>query len=69
MKGRRDPYILSTKCAMQWRREEGVKIYSRDGKTVRKCFTPDSLRQDLEDSLRRFRTDIYRHLFHPSPAG
>jgi len=35
----------------------GVKMYSRDGKDVYKCFDPDSLRNDLECSLRRLKTD------------
>lgn len=57
LRDRRSRCILSTKCTMQWRNDEGVKMYSRDGQTVYKNFSPASLRADLEDSLRRLNTD------------
>ena len=57
LEGRRSNYILSTKCAMHWRNEEGVKQYDRDGKSVYRSFEPKSIRADLEDSLKRLRTD------------
>jgi methylglyoxal reductase len=52
---RRSRCILSTKCTMQWRSDEGVKMYSRDGQTVYKNFSPASLKADLEGSLRRLK--------------
>lgn len=65
---RRSRCILSTKCTMQWRNDEGVKMYSRDGQTVYKNFSPASLRGDLEDSLRRLKTDyIDIYIAHRQP--
>ena len=55
--GYREKCILSTKCTMQWHDPVGVKMYSRDGQDVYKCFDPASLRNDLECSLRRLKTD------------
>ena len=57
LKGRRGDYILSTKCTMQWRNNQGVKIYDRDGKSVYRSFEPESLRADLDESLKRLKTD------------
>ncbi len=65
---RRSRCILSTKCTMQWRSDEGVKMYSRDGQTVYKNFSPASLKADLEDSLRRLKTDyIDIYITHRQP--
>jgi methylglyoxal reductase len=66
---RRSRVILSTKCTLNWRGEGGEKAYSRDGKDVYKNFSPASLRADLEDSLRRLKTDyIDVYITHRQPA-
>ena len=57
LKGRRSNYVLSSKCTMQWRSNQGVKQYDRDGKTVYRSFEPESIKADLEDSLKRLGTD------------
>ena len=68
LQGRRGDYVLATKCAMQWRDERGQRMYVRDGKTVYRCFAPDSLAADLEDSLRRLGTDyIDLYIIHRQP--
>jgi methylglyoxal reductase len=65
---RRSRCILSTKCTMQWRNDQGVKMYSRDGQTVYKNFSPASLRADLESSLKRLSTDyIDIYIAHRQP--
>ena len=66
--GRRSSYILSTKCTMQWRDSNGTKMYERDGQTVYKCFSRESLRGDLEGSLKRLNTDyIDIYITHRQP--
>ncbi len=55
--GRRSRYILSTKCGLHWRSEDGVREYERDGITVYRNLSAPSIRKDLEDSLRRLQTD------------
>ncbi len=65
---RRDRVVIGTKCSLNWRREAGTKEYSRDGKNVYRCFEPESLRADLEDSLCRLHTDyIDVYITHRQP--
>ena len=68
IKGRRSEYIVGTKCSLHWRDERGTPEYRRDGKSVYRCFEPDSLRADLEDSLKRLGTDyIDVYIAHRQP--
>ncbi|MDL2220688.1 aldo/keto reductase [Eubacteriales bacterium OttesenSCG-928-N14] len=66
----RQNVVLQTKCGLNWRNTEGDFEYTREGKDVYRNLSPQSLRQDLEDSLRRLQTeyiDIYMtHRQQPS---
>ncbi len=62
LKGRRDKFIVQTKCGLNWRSEEGQFEYARDGKNVYRDLSAKSIRLDLEDSLKRLQTD-YIDLF------
>ena len=55
--GRRQDFILQTKCSLNWRGEGGNFHYSRDGYTVNNDTRPEAIRRDVEDSLRRMKTD------------
>lgn len=57
LKDRRSRAILSTKCGLQWRNQQGSDHFSRDGHEVYRNLSAQSIRQDLEDSLRRLQTD------------
>lgn len=57
LKGRRQDFILQTKCSLNWRGEGGNFHYARDGYTVNNDTRPAAIRQDVEDSLRRMGTD------------
>jgi methylglyoxal reductase len=57
LKGRREKVILSTKCSLQWRDTEGIFEYERDGLFVYRNLSPRSIKNDLEESLRRLKTD------------
>lgn len=57
LKGRRDKFVVQTKCALNWRREGGDFHYSRDGYTVCKDTGGAAVRKDAEDSLRRLQID------------
>ncbi|MGH4137823.1 aldo/keto reductase [Clostridium sp.] len=57
LKGRRERVILSTKCSLQWRNREGVFEYERDGLYVYRNLSKKSIKNDLEVSLKRLRTD------------
>ncbi len=70
VQGRRSDFILETKCSLQWRDQRGMKEYDRDGNAVYRSFAPDSIRQDLEDSLQRMGTDyIDIYVVHRQPGA
>ncbi|MCE5269452.1 MAG: aldo/keto reductase [Planctomycetaceae bacterium] len=70
--GRRDKVVVATKCGMVWDREEGEFFFhsSQEGITLRasdkkiyKCLRPESIRAELERSLKRLGTtyvDLYQ---------
>jgi methylglyoxal reductase len=66
IEGRRDKVVLATKCGMVWDREQGEFFFhsSAEGVTMRpsekkiyKCLRPDSIREEVERSLKRLGTD------------
>lgn len=69
---RRDKVVLATKCGLIWDREEGEFHFhaNHDGVTFRasekkvfKCLKPESIRQEIEISLKRLGTtyiDLYQ---------
>ena len=57
LKGRRQDFILQTKCSLNWRSEGGNFHYSRDGYTVNNDTRAAAVKRDVEDSLRRMQTD------------
>ena len=57
LKGRRNDFVLQTKCSLNWRNEGGNFHYERDGYTVNNDTRASAVKKDVEDSLRRMRTD------------
>lgn len=55
--GRRNKFLLQTKCSLNWRNDGGNFHYERDGYTVRNDTSAKAVRKDVEDSLRRLQTD------------
>jgi len=55
--GRRDEAIVATKCGLTWDRECGEFFFESEGKRVFKCLRKDSILREVEQSLRRLRTD------------
>ena len=55
--GRRDHFVLQTKCSLNWRKGDGNFHYSRDGYTVNNNTGYDAVRKDVEESLLRMHTD------------
>lgn len=55
--GRRDRFLLQTKCSLNWRNEGGNFHYERDGYTVENDTSAKAVRKDVEDSLKRLQTD------------
>ncbi|OQA00228.1 MAG: General stress protein 69 [Planctomycetes bacterium ADurb.Bin412] len=66
IRDRRDQVVLATKCGMVWDKEKGDFFFYADEKgrakepgqkKVYKYLHPDSIRQEVEQSLRRLNTD------------
>ncbi|MDR1511921.1 MAG: aldo/keto reductase [Propionibacteriaceae bacterium] len=59
IRGRRDDFVLSTKATFNWDRpEDRLRLaFQRDGIDIYASLRPDSLRRDLEASLKRLGTD------------
>ncbi len=55
--GLRHDFVLQTKCSLNWRGEGGNFHYERDGYTVNNDTSKAAVKKDVEDSLRRLRTD------------
>ena len=63
--GRRDKVVLATKCGLIWHEDRGdfhcftdEKHPSKEGKfKISRCLAPDVIRYEVEESLRRLRTD------------
>jgi methylglyoxal reductase len=57
LKGKRDQAIIATKCGLWWDDSRGSEYFSLDGKTVNRCLRPETIRIEVEASLRRLDTD------------
>jgi methylglyoxal reductase len=57
LEGRRDKVYISTKCGLRWDINEGYIHKKRDGLTLRRNLTPESIKIEAERSLKRLRTD------------
>ncbi|MEI6521432.1 MAG: aldo/keto reductase [bacterium] len=56
--GKRDKVILATKVGLWWNDERGAFFFThQDGPTVRRSLRPDTIAIEIEDSLRRLKTD------------
>jgi methylglyoxal reductase len=57
IRDRRDKVILATKCGLVWDQEAGDFFFKMDGKTVHRYLGRDSIRNEVEVSLKRLNTD------------
>lgn len=57
IEGRRDEVVLVTKCGLVWDTDKGRPFVGQDDKTIHRYLGAESVRQELEASLRRLRTD------------
>ena len=55
--GRREDYILSTKCGLRWDIEEGALMMERDGVRIVRNTRPKRIAEEVDISLRRLQTD------------
>ncbi|ORC30237.1 aldo/keto reductase [Marispirochaeta aestuarii] len=57
LKGRRDQYVLATKCGIRWDIDEGGLLMERDGVKIVRNASPARLAEEIEWSLKRLDTD------------
>jgi len=63
IKGRRENVVVATKCGLLFSGEPGVDHFFLDGHMLRRNLHPESIRKELEGSLRRLGTeyvDLYQ---------
>lgn len=58
IKGRRDEVVLATKCGLVWHTQKGTHIVDEQGKPVHRYLGTESIRYEVEQSLRRLQTDV-----------
>ncbi len=59
--GRRDKVVLATKCGLVWHTQQGNHFFDYDGQPVHRYLGKDSIVHEVEQSLRRLRTDVIDH--------
>ena len=57
IEGRRDEVVLATKCGLVWHTQQGNHFFDNDDNPVHRHLGADSIRYELEQSLKRLRTD------------
>jgi aryl-alcohol dehydrogenase-like predicted oxidoreductase len=55
--GRRQQAVIATKCGLVWHTRQGNFFFEEMGKPVHRFLGADSLRHEVEQSLRRLQTD------------
>jgi methylglyoxal reductase len=73
LKGRRDKVILATKCGLWWHDDRGPLFFELEGRSIRRILRPETIRQEIEMSLKRLDTDyidLYQtHWQSPEPEN
>ena len=59
--GRRDKVVLATKCGLVWHTKEGNHFFDYDGRPVHRFLGRESIIHEVEQSLKRLRTDVIDH--------
>lgn len=54
---RRDQVVLATKCGLWWEDTRGSYFTDFDGRPIYRSLRPDTIRIEVENSLRRLKTD------------
>ena len=57
VRGCRDRVVLATKCGLWWQDGRGAPFVEADGRLLRRSLHPDTIRIELEQSLKRLDTD------------
>lgn len=57
IKGRRDKVLIATKCGLWWEDSRGSFFAELDGKKMNRSLRPDTIRIEIENSLKRLGVD------------
>ena len=68
LKGRRDQAVIATKCGLWWQDRRGSPNGQKDGKDQYISLRPDTIRTEVENSLRYLNTDYLDLLQVHKPA-
>jgi methylglyoxal reductase len=55
--GRRDQVVLATKCGLAWHTDKGTHFFDEHGKKVYRYLGRESVFHEIEQSLKRLKTD------------
>lgn len=61
--GRREEAVIATKCGLAWHTNKGTYFFEQDGKPVHRYLGPESIKYEVEQSLKRLKTeyiDLYQ---------
>ena len=57
LEGRREQVVLATKCGLVWHTSRGGHFFDQAGKPVHRYLGPELIAHELNESLKRLRTD------------
>src|SRR5512138_3275682 len=57
IRGKRDQFIVATKCGLWWEDTRGSFFAELDGHRMHRSLRPDTLQIEIDNSLRRLDTD------------
>jgi methylglyoxal reductase len=57
IKGHRDKVLIATKCGLWWGDSQGSPFFEMEGHKVNRSLCPDTIRKELEMSLKRLQVD------------
>ncbi len=61
LEGRRDRVVLATKCGLVWHTQKGNHFFDYEGKPVHRYLGKESIIHEVEQSLKRLKTDYIDH--------
>lgn len=57
LEGRRERAVIATKCGLAWHTDKGRHFFDQDGKPVHRYLGRDGIFHEIDESLKRLRTD------------
>jgi aryl-alcohol dehydrogenase-like predicted oxidoreductase len=61
LEGRRDKVVLATKCGLVWHTQKGNHFFDYEGAPVHRYLGKDAIIYEVEQSLKRLKTDYIDH--------